>query len=115
MRKDMYRLVRDEGDITWLEVSAISNYRNHDYKKALESFDSMFEILKKTRLDVPSMKKVIKAVSRIDEILDIIGVNLFSYKLERKALKTKCNGLILLEEYEEIAEIHSRLISLNEA
>lgn len=39
----MYGLVRDESNIAWLEVSAMSNYRNHDFKEAIESFDRMFE------------------------------------------------------------------------
>ena len=111
----MYGLVIDERNITWLEVAGISNYRNHDFKEAVESFDRMFEILNQSRLDIAAMQKVINAVCRIDEILSIIGVNLFSYELEYEALKTKCKGLLLLEEYEEVADIHLRLKALNES
>ncbi|ACP54026.1 Unknown (plasmid) [Rickettsia africae ESF-5] len=111
----MYGLVRDERNITWLEVAGTSHYRNHDFKEAIESFDRMFEVLKHEKLGIPSMQKVIKAISCIDVILSVIGVNLFSIELEYKALKTKCKGLILLEEYEEIAGIHLRLNALNES
>ena len=111
----MYGLVRDERGIAWLEVSAMSNYRNHDFKEAIESFDRMFEVLGAQKLDIAAMQKVINAVCRIDAILSTIGVNLFSYELEYMALKTKCKGLLLLEEYEEIAGIHLRLKALNES
>lgn len=111
----MYGLARDERNITWLEVVAISKYHNHDFKDAIESFDRMFEVLVAQELGIPSMQKVIKAISCIDAILSVIGVNLFSYELERKALETKCKGLVLLEEYEEIAGIHIRLRDLNES
>lgn len=110
----MNGLVGDARDIAWLEMAGTSNYRNYDYKEAIESFDLMFDELEhRHELDIAEMQKVIKAVCRIDEILNTIGVNLFSYELERQALETKCKGLALLEEYEEIADIHLRLKALD--
>lgn len=110
----MYGLARDARDIAWLEIAGISNYRNYDYKEAIESFDLMFDELEhRYELDIAAMQKVIKAVCRIDEILKTIGVNLFSYELERLALKAKCKGLALLEEYEEVSEMQLRLKTLN--
>lgn len=110
----MYGLASDARDIAWLEIAGTSNYRNYDYKEAIESFDRMFEVLlRHEKLDIADMQKVIKAVCRIDEILKTIGVNLFSYELERQALEAKCKGLAFLEEYEEIADIHLRLKALD--
>lgn len=110
----MYGLTRDARDIAWLEIAGMSNYRNYDYKEAIESFDLMFDELEhRHELDIEEMQKVIKAVCRIDEILKTIGVNLFSYELERQALKAKCKGLALLEEYEEMKEINLRLKGLD--
>ncbi|MGU9986767.1 MULTISPECIES: hypothetical protein [unclassified Rickettsia] len=111
----MYGLEGDARDIAWLEIAGMSKYRNYDYKEAIESFDVMFDELSKIKLDIAAMQKVIKAVCRIDEILKTIGVNLFSYELERQALEAKCKGLALLEEYEEISEIQLRLCTLNKS
>lgn len=110
----MNGLVGDARDIAWLEIAGTSNYRNYDYKEAIESFDLMFDELEhRYELDIAAMQKVIKAVCRIDEMLKTIGVNLFSYELERLALKAKCKGLALLEEYEEISEVNLRLEALD--
>ncbi len=110
----MYGLASDARDIAWLEIAGISNYHNYDYKEAIESFNLMFDELEhRYELDIAAMQKVIKAVCRIDEILKTIGVNLFSYELERLALKAKCKGLALLEENEEILEVNLRLEALN--
>ncbi|MGI4753263.1 MAG: hypothetical protein ACRYE8_06025 [Janthinobacterium lividum] len=112
----MYELEGDARDIAWLEIAGISNYRNYDYKEALESFDLMFdEVEHRYELDIAAMQKVIKAVCRIDEILKTIGVNLFSYELELLALKAKCKGLALLEENTEISEMQLRIKTLNES
>ena len=48
----MYGLASDERGIAWLEVSAMSNYRNYDFKEAIESFNRMFEVLKHEKLGI---------------------------------------------------------------